>query len=425
MDPGSLLSPNANFENLGLGMMVLFRIATGDQWSQTMYRYAMRRPTNFRQTGVENANLALMKIRGAGNSGERAELLRAARAALPTCQTQDEVQALADAGVVTCDSDMCMETCGTLASFAFFPVFVSIAASILFNLITAVLLRELMKHDREAVVMITPKLSTMNLERLHKVWKFKGRIKRRMHARLQEDVSALVPSSAVSLEEFEVLVAHLTRAFHATPSELQHKHILLCIWHAERRALLRSGGGGEGEQHQHANAGQSLQGLQEARRGGKRQEKTQAVLDSCVPSLDHWQEYLRAGKTRNITDMSAVLKIVLDVRASKVIATSSSSGNKSRAYLQRTLKQDLCQVLQCPDRQVVIVDVARHASGEPGRAGVDDYGYTVVKVVLLPMSVVLQMRRRIEKVHLNPLSIPRCAASRKRRISSSRTAWTC
>jgi hypothetical protein len=42
-------------------------------------------------------------------------------------------------------------------------------------------------------------------------------------------------------------------------------------------------------------------------------------------------------------------------------------------------------LLQCPDEQVVCVDIARHNTGEPGRGGVDDYGYTSAKIVLLPL----------------------------------------
>ena len=52
------------------------------------------------------------------------------------------------------------------------------------------------------------------------------------------------------------------------------------------------------------------------------------------------------------TQVSAVLSLVLDIRASKV-ATSEISGNKRRGRFQRKLKLDLCRLLQCPDHQVL------------------------------------------------------------------------
>lgn len=44
------------------------------------------------------------------------------------------------------------------------------------------------------------------------------------------------------------------------------------------------------------------------------------------------------------------------------------------------------QLLQCPEEQVVFLDIGRHETGEPGLGGVDDYGYAAAKVVLLPLS---------------------------------------
>ncbi len=70
-------------------------------------------------------------------------------------------------------------------------------------------------------------------------------------------------------------------------------------------------------------------------------------------------------------NVSAAVNLVLDVRASKV-NSSVFTGKKRRAIFQRQLKKDICHLLQCPDEQVVCVDIARHNTGEPGCGGVDE-----------------------------------------------------
>ena len=59
------------------------------------------------------------------------------------------------------------------------------------------------------------------------------RIKRRVHARLQARLTGLVMSHALSLEEFEVLIADLTAAFRVAPSEEELRKLDLSIMHAQ------------------------------------------------------------------------------------------------------------------------------------------------------------------------------------------------
>ena len=54
-----------------------------------------------------------------------------------------------------------------------------------------------------------------------------------MHARLQARLTELVMSHALSLEEFEVLIADLTAAFRVAPSEEELRKLDLSIMHAQ------------------------------------------------------------------------------------------------------------------------------------------------------------------------------------------------
>ena len=106
--------------------------------------------------GIELAKEALFKYTQTTNPREREVHLRAAREALPGCQTGEELQELKNANLITCYSDPCIETCGTAYSLFYFPIFVSLSSSILFNLITAVLMRELVQSHSQSIKLITP-----------------------------------------------------------------------------------------------------------------------------------------------------------------------------------------------------------------------------------------------------------------------------
>ena len=278
------------------------------------------------------------------------------------------MQALHDAQVLSCYSEPCTETCGNAVALLYFPLFVALSSAILFNLITAVLMRELTLSSKHAEMLITPGLSVRQLDQTLKAWTFLTRIKRRLQKRLLRQLTNLVTDKKLNMEEFEILTADLTNAFKRAPTNSQVKHLVLNIQHAENCKMAE----------EEEEAGESS--ANKAREGAGR--KTFARASSL--SMKEWQEIQTAELEGHMQNVSAVVNLVLDVRASKV-NSSLLAGNKRRAMFQKQLKKDLCHLLQCPDEQVVCVDIARHNTGEPGRGGVDEYGYTSAKIVLLPL----------------------------------------
>ena len=238
----------------------------------------------------------------------------------------------------------------------------SLSSAILFNLITAVLMRELTLSSKNAEVLITPGLSVRQLEHTMKIWTLHTRIKLRLQTRLLKQLMDLVTDKKLTIEEFETLTTDLTKAFTRAPTNLQVKHLVLNIQLSENRKMAE----------EEEEGGES--GAHKAREGTVRK----------ALSMKEWQEIQTAEVEGHMRNVSAVVNLVLDVRASKV-NSSVFTGKKRRAIFQRQLKKDICHLLQCPDEQVVCVDIARHNTGEPGRGGVDDYGYTSAKIVLLPL----------------------------------------
>jgi hypothetical protein len=195
VDMSAYLSSFANFEHLGMAMLSLFRVSTRDLWSEVMFKYQLERPDvaeAVRREGIELAKKALFNYTQVTDPLAREVYLKAARDALPGCQTGEELQVLKEAQLLTCYSEPCIETCGTAFSLLYFPLFVSISSSILFNLITAVLMRELVQSHSSSIQIITPGLSAEQLDCALRVWRLHARIKRRMQRRLMQRFEELV-----------------------------------------------------------------------------------------------------------------------------------------------------------------------------------------------------------------------------------------
>ena len=58
VDSKAYLSANANFQHLGMAMMLLFRLSTRDMWSETMFQYGLSR-SDFAPAGVRLDGIAL------------------------------------------------------------------------------------------------------------------------------------------------------------------------------------------------------------------------------------------------------------------------------------------------------------------------------------------------------------------------------
>ena len=95
VDPELMLASHSSFTNLGMALLTLFRVSTGDDWSTQMDAVARDpgpRPAN--ATGLALA--ALLRFNRTRDPGA----LEVARAALPLCQTGEELDSLR--AVITC-----------------------------------------------------------------------------------------------------------------------------------------------------------------------------------------------------------------------------------------------------------------------------------------------------------------------------------
>eukprot|EP00291_Cryptomonas_curvata_P014439 CAMPEP_0172153224 /NCGR_PEP_ID=MMETSP1050-20130122/1310_1 /TAXON_ID=233186 /ORGANISM="Cryptomonas curvata, Strain CCAP979/52" /LENGTH=988 /DNA_ID=CAMNT_0012821705 /DNA_START=410 /DNA_END=3377 /DNA_ORIENTATION=- len=143
LDPRALLDPHATFTNTGIALLSLFRIATGDDWSNIMGSTSME--AGIRPSGSNSTARALdfmLRYNATLDPG----MLEMARKALPICQTSEELASLS--AIISCEEEdflgYCPSTCGSyLLSSLVFTVFLCVSQFVLLNLVMGVLMREL------------------------------------------------------------------------------------------------------------------------------------------------------------------------------------------------------------------------------------------------------------------------------------------
>ena len=233
----NLLDRHAHFQGVGIAMITLFRIATGDAWGEVMESATLQPPTDtwgFYQRprepitddawasyvslfgeslpggasqtttrGVDIAVAALKRWHEVANGGEAAEdwpipggageeFLKLARVVLPNCLTTDEAMHLQSQGVADCSvpgdyhssgRKDCLGTCGSNPFIVYlaFYLFYAFAAFVLFQLVIGVLMDIYIKVEED---MSKPppcpgcdNLTVPVLKRLHKRWLLHARVK--------------------------------------------------------------------------------------------------------------------------------------------------------------------------------------------------------------------------------------------------------
>ena len=137
-DPNILLDPHATFINVGIALLSLFRICTGDNWSTLMLSTSIQPSPRPYHNSTAVALELLHQYIGTGNI----DILDQARRALPICQSSDELGALSS--VITCVDieylGYCPSTCGNnILSSLVFTFFMCASQYVLLNLVRPLL----------------------------------------------------------------------------------------------------------------------------------------------------------------------------------------------------------------------------------------------------------------------------------------------
>ena len=143
VEESKLMSKHATFEDIGMSFLTLFRIATGDNWSEVMNSCQLE--PGPRRSGDAAVRTAISYIKEYIATGSYT-YLEMARSELPACQTLEELEAMKE--VVTCrypdEFGSCPSTCGVkIISNLLFSAFLCASNFILLNLVMAVLMQEL------------------------------------------------------------------------------------------------------------------------------------------------------------------------------------------------------------------------------------------------------------------------------------------
>jgi hypothetical protein len=134
VDPNYLLDMHATFTNSGVALLTLFRIATGDDWSNIMGSTSMEAGPR----SSPNATKIALELLRLYNYTQDLNFLEQARHTLPICQTQDELATLSE--IISCEDEdylgYCQSTCGSyLMSSLIFTTFLCASQFVLLNLV--------------------------------------------------------------------------------------------------------------------------------------------------------------------------------------------------------------------------------------------------------------------------------------------------
>eukprot|EP00286_Rhodomonas_abbreviata_P000279 CAMPEP_0181291404 /NCGR_PEP_ID=MMETSP1101-20121128/1948_1 /TAXON_ID=46948 /ORGANISM="Rhodomonas abbreviata, Strain Caron Lab Isolate" /LENGTH=1755 /DNA_ID=CAMNT_0023395791 /DNA_START=9 /DNA_END=5276 /DNA_ORIENTATION=- len=246
----NLLSPHANFKNVGFALLALLRVATGDNWGEvlaTCQLWAGSRkvseeswqlfvsllgkdpstlpPTDagFLQREDKNAALEIAKhaVRAwhamtLGLDEDRdwpfpmasrprsLEWIYLGQMVLPGCLTDSEAFELQNEGLADCDvggySKQCESTCGSsIAANAIFLSFVCVSQFVLLQLVIAVLMEQLSNtQNATSPTELMPGSDFLQrpiFVRLYRRWRWNA-LRRLKHRRVLEVIANRVPTSA-------------------------------------------------------------------------------------------------------------------------------------------------------------------------------------------------------------------------------------
>ncbi len=159
--PPYLLDPHAHFQNAGMALLALFRVATADDWGPLMSACGL--------VPLPRAPDALSVAGAALRAGDAQGVAKA----LGGCLTDAEVAAL---GICDVATDSCGGTCGQpIGAPIFFVVFVCLTNFVLLNLIVAVLMQQLSDIQSSSDKQLSEHVHFNDFFRIVARWKKKAR----------------------------------------------------------------------------------------------------------------------------------------------------------------------------------------------------------------------------------------------------------
>ena len=185
VDPMNLLDRHTTFKNLGLAMILLFRVMTNDNWGAVQIA-ASREPDLRTPMGLPAVN-ALLNTPGCAmgaNSTTQTCAFMVMQQLLPSCVDDRELLLLK---VVCPTADgSCNSTCGSrLVSSLYFAVFLMIATFILLNIVIAVLMQQMTDIEVDSELYVSGALKRNSMHRI--MWRIRRNSRAILHTQLVQD----------------------------------------------------------------------------------------------------------------------------------------------------------------------------------------------------------------------------------------------
>jgi len=156
-----LLDSHASFVNIGMALLTLWRVSTGDNWGAIMI--SCKLAPGERVAGALDQAKHLASTLGIEAAADQIRTL------LPGCVSADELNALRPH--IDCGDFDCESTCGTAVSPVFFCTFLCMSNFVLLNLVIAVLMEQLEDTGDDDNAQLTPNLTRRDFARIYWRWK--------------------------------------------------------------------------------------------------------------------------------------------------------------------------------------------------------------------------------------------------------------
>jgi hypothetical protein len=195
IDPGNLLDRHSTFKNLGLAMILLFRVMTNDNWGAV--QIATSREPDIRTPMGLPAVYALLNTPGC-NNGANSTTQTCAFAVmqqlLPSCVDDRELLML---GVKCATADgVCNTTCGSrIVSSVYFAIFLMIATFILLNIVIAVLMQQMTDIEVDSEMYVSGALKRNSMHRI--MWRIRRNARAILHTQFAQQ--GLIPADLLHM----------------------------------------------------------------------------------------------------------------------------------------------------------------------------------------------------------------------------------
>jgi hypothetical protein len=195
VDPVNLLDRHSTFKNLGLAMILLFRVMTNDNWGAVQIATS-REPDVRTPMGlpVVNALLNTPGCRMGANSTTHTCAFKVMQQLLPSCVDDQELFLL---GIKCPTADgACNSTCGSkIVSSVYFAIFLMIATFILLNIVIAVLMQQMTDIEVDSELYVSGALRRNSMHRI--MWRIRRNARAIVHTQLAKD--GLIPADLLHM----------------------------------------------------------------------------------------------------------------------------------------------------------------------------------------------------------------------------------